>query len=220
MHSIHPRHKPNEVVTTFRSDGLVVLGKLPEQYIDNLRRKIDYLAWNGYRLVHEVADEIFQLSQDPALISLLLTYFKREPKLIKASLFVTGPETGLPDHNQNLFYFDYAGWESLNVFVHLTDVNAQSSFYIYVKGSAQKIGLRDVIRHCVPSNEINDRFNTSVTPIVGAAATIFIENAEGFHRRHKGSECRLLSNLLYTSHGNLLSYGRATDKGQSISPVR
>ncbi|MCW8092198.1 hypothetical protein [Alteromonas sp. ASW11-130] len=118
----------------------------------------------------------------------------------------------MPDHNQNKLHFDYAGWESLNIFVYLTDVLQESSYHIYVKGSAKKIKLWDVIRQIVPASEVAERFKDRIPPITGPAGTLFIENAEGFHCRHKGSERRVILNMLFTSHRNLLSHGRSSHK--------
>ncbi|NMH58507.1 hypothetical protein [Alteromonas ponticola] len=211
--SLLPKHNSSEVVSSLRQDGLFILGELPHNFISKLRLTTDKLPLKEYKLVHQVSDEIRQLSRDPNLLSLLHDYFNRTPQLIEASLFVTGPESHLPDHSQNSFHFDYAGWESLNVFVYLTDVTLESSYHVYVKGSAKQISWWDVLRQIVPKTEVYSRFNADVTPILGKAGTIFIENAEGFHRRNKGAERRVLLNLLYTSHRNVLSYGRSNRKG-------
>ncbi len=213
--SIIPKHHSSQVIHALNTDGLAVLGRLPPNLVQNIRESTDKLGLGEYKLVHQVSDEILRLSQDPALLSLLHTYFNREPELIEASISITGPEKDNPDHNQNKFHFDYAGWQSLNVFVYLTDVTDKSSFHIYVKGSSKKIGFWDVIRQIVPNNEIIERFKEAITPIKGPAGTIFIENAEGFHRRHKGSERRVILNMLYTSHRNILSYGRANKRSLS-----
>ncbi|MCW8092199.1 hypothetical protein [Alteromonas sp. ASW11-130] len=72
-----PTHCPNNILKRLKSDGLAILGQLPSDLVRNIRNKTDKLPLNEYKFVHQVSDEIRQLSKDPALLLLLQNYFKR-----------------------------------------------------------------------------------------------------------------------------------------------
>jgi hypothetical protein len=118
----------------------------------------------------------------------------------------------LTEHEQNLFHFDYAGWKSLNLYVYLTDVNKHSSYHVVAKGSHRDIRITDILRGSLTVEEGESRFCYTIKNITGPAGTMFIENTEAFHRRHRGNERRVMLNILFTSHQSLLSHGRPSNK--------
>jgi hypothetical protein len=119
------------------------------------------------------------------------------------------PEQDIPDQGQNAFHFDYAGWESLSVFVYLTDVKESSSCHIVARGSHRDVTVLDVFRRSLTAEEGQRRFGDSIQAITEPAGTLFFENTEAFHRRNKGNERRVMLCLLYASRRSLLSHGRA-----------
>ena len=199
----------NAVADEIRRNSIAMTGVLPPAFVARQRRITDRLPYNEYKLVHEVDDDLRMLAEDPGVMAVLRAYLKCEPVLLEASLFVSMPEHDIPDQGQNAFHFDYAGWESLNVFVYLTDVKESSSCHVVAKGSHRSVGLFDILRGSLTVAEGQRRFGTTVHSVTGPAGTLFFENTEAFHRRNKGNERRVMLCLLYASHRSFLSHGRA-----------
>lgn len=198
----------NDTVVSLRQNSLVIVGELPKQFVTRLRKVTDKLPVNDYQIMHHIDEDVRLLTNDPTIKNVLRAYFKSEPVLLESTLVITGQHKTLSE--QNAFHFDYAGWESMNVFVYLSDVTVASSCHIVVKGSHRNIRLLDVLRGSITEDEAQRRFGPAIQSITGPAGTIFFENTEAFHRRHPGNERRVMLNLLYASHRSLLSHGRTS----------
>ncbi len=183
---------------------------LPLDFVNRLRTITDQLKVDHYQLMHHIDGDIRQLTNDPAIRSVLRAYFDCEPELLECTLVVTGSSQHQTLSEQNEFHFDYAGWESLNVFVYLTNVTVESAHHIIVKGSHRKMGLRDVIQGSVTSAEALRRFGPSIHCVTGPAGTVFFENTEAYHRRQLSEERRVMLNILYASHRGFFSRGRSS----------
>lgn len=195
-----------------RRDSFALAGLLPADCVARLRAVTDRLGVDHYELMHEVDEDVRQLAADPAVCAVLREYFGCDPELLESTLVVTGAHSELGLNDQNFFHFDYAGWESLNVFVYLTDVSEQSSCHVVAKGSHSDIGLRDVFRGIISDEEAQRRYGACIRPITGPAGTVFFENTEAFHRRIPTDDRRVLLNLLFASHRGIFSYGRSSQK--------
>lgn len=200
---------PDATARELRRNSVAIAGVLPTEFVRRQRKITDRLPYNEYKLVHHVDDDLRQLTEDPGLMAVLRAYLKSEPELLEVSLFVSKPEQDIPDQGQNAFHFDYAGWESLSVFVYLTDVTESSSCHIVARGSHRDVGFFDVLRGSLSKEQGARRFGDSIQSITGPAGTLFFENTEAFHRRNKGNERRVMLCLLYASHRSFLSHGRA-----------
>lgn len=200
----------NAIAEELRQNSVAIAGVLPSEFVQRLRTVTDHLPCDHYQLMHLIDDDIRRLSEDPAIKAVLRTYLKCEPVLLESTLVVIlSHEThGLDE--QNAFHFDFAGWDSLNVFVYLTDVTTESSHHTVAKGSHHDFGLRDAFRGAISDKEALQRFSNQIQPITGPAGTIFFENTEAFHRRHPGNERRVMLNLLFASHRSYLSHGRTS----------
>jgi len=208
--SLLPLIDERAITTQLKQDGVAPAGVLPANFVEELRQLTDALPPEEYHQSHQASPHIQAISEDPAICNVLRRYLGCEPVLLEASLFVTQPEQALPVANQNYFHYDYAGWESMNVFVYLTDVYATASHHMAIKGSHRHIGFKDIMRGLISDQEASQRFADNACPITGPAGTVFFENTEVFHKRTRGNERRVMLNLTYTSHRNLLSYGRAS----------
>ena len=113
-----------------------------------------------------------------------------------------------PLDGQRRFHFDYAGWQSLNLFMYLTDVEPDSGAHEVVVGTHRGRPLRDAVRPWVPDEEVVARFGDRIRTISGPAGTMFFENAETFHRRRIMKRRRAMLNVLWASHRGVLSHGR------------
>lgn len=200
----------NIIAEGIRQNSVVIAGTLPADFISCLTRTTDHLPIDQYQLVHHIDANILQLSQDPAIMAVLRAYLGCEPVLLESTLMVTGSHQVQGCSLQNTFHFDYAGWESLNVFVYLTDVTSESSAHMVAKGSHRAIRWRDMVRSSITDEEAQDRFGAAIETIVGPAGTLFFENTEAFHRRKPGNTRRVMLNLLYASHRSWLSHGRTS----------
>lgn len=202
----------SSIADEIHNNSVAVAGVLPTEFVNDLRRITDNLPFNEYHLVHQVNASLLRLTEDSGIKSVLRAYLKCEPVLLEASLFVSRPEHNLRDHEQHSFHFDYAGWQSLNVFVYLTDVTENSSYHIVARGSHRSISVQDILQGSLTAEEGTRRYGTAIQHIIGPAGTVFFENTEAFHRRHKGNERRVMLNLLYASHRSILSHGRASKR--------
>ncbi|QJR80706.1 hypothetical protein CA267_007895 [Alteromonas pelagimontana] len=198
------------LVEKLQKDGVAIAGVLPAATVAELTQVTRNLPPYEYQLVHQVCPQINRIVTDEGIKNVVRGYLKSEPVLLAASLFVTHSEDDEKVRSQNKFHFDYAGWESLNVFVYITPVSLQSSYHVAIKGSHKEIGLKDMLVGEITEAEARKRFGDNIENITGPAGTVFFENVEMFHRRHKGNERRILLNLIYASHRNLFSYGRAS----------
>jgi hypothetical protein len=195
-----------------REKSIATAGVLPDVCLGRLRALTDRLAVDHYELMHEVDADIRRLSEDPAVLAVARAYFGCDPVLLESTLVVTGAHSELGLNDQNFFHFDYAGWQSLNVFVYLTDVMERSSCHVVIEGSHNHIGLKDICRGLISDDEAQRRFGSRIHPITGPAGTVFFENTEAFHRRYPADERRVLLNLLFASHRGMFSYGRSNAK--------
>lgn len=202
---------PEEIADKIRKESIFIAGSLAHDLLIRITKITDKLPYNEYKLVHQVNEDIHRITKDTGIQRVLRAYFKCEPELLEASLFVSMPENS-NNKGQNSFHFDYAGWESLNILVYLTDVTHNSSYHVIIKGSHKDIGFREIINRTITEEEAQKRYAENIQEITGPAGTIFFENTEAFHRRHKGNERRVMLNLLFASHRSWLSYGRASKK--------
>lgn len=201
---------PETIATELRHHSVAAAGILPAPFVDRLRAITEKLPVGDYQLMHFVDDDIHRLVNDPAIRNVLRAYFRSEPELLESSLVITHPYRGGPLNQQNLFHFDYAGWESLNVFVYLSEMGANSSCHVVARGSHRSIEIGDILRGTLTCEEALRRFGPRIQTIMGPPGTIFFENTEAFHRRLPGNERRAMLNLLYASHRSLLSHGRTS----------
>ncbi|WP_018982395.1 phytanoyl-CoA dioxygenase family protein [Salinimonas chungwhensis] len=210
--SLMPDLDIKTISATLRQDGVCVAGVLPAPFVDALCRFTDQLPAQEYHQTHQANEKIARIADDPALLNVVGEYLGCEPVLVESSLFVTNPEASKTKGAQNHFHFDYAGWQSLNVFVYLTDVSLNSSHHVAIKGSHKKMRLSTLLKGLISDKEAENEHGHAINAITGPAGTVFFENVEVLHKRTQGHERRVLLNLTYTSHRNLMSYGRANPR--------
>ena len=162
---------------------------------------------------HEQPD-VRALVFDANVLNVVRGFFGAEPELLECNLVVDGADdpTRVPIHPQRHFHFDFAGWQSLNLFVYLTEVEEDSGAHQVVIGTHRSRQVRDAVRPWVPDDEINARYSDRVRTIAGPAGTMFFENTEAFHRRLMLKRRRVMLNVLFASHRNWLSAGRLVPK--------
>jgi hypothetical protein len=217
-----PRPTPSRVASLFpnldvatatialKRDGLFVAGVLPPATLTRLRMIADQLPVNAYTHMHEANDDVRALVTDPGVLRLLRAHFGSEPVLLECSAVVheSGHERPSGPTSQRRFHFDYAGWQSLNMFVYLTDVDVTSAPHEVALGSHRSRTWRDALRVSLDDDEAYRRFGSSIRTVTGVAGSVFFEDTEAFHRRAAGGGRRVLLNVLYSSHRGLLSHGR------------
>jgi hypothetical protein len=197
----------NAIAEEIRHKSIAIVGVLPSEFVIRLRDITDRLPVGEYPLMQQVNEDIRDLVEDPGVKDVLRAYLKCEPALLEASL-VVGNFDAKHRSVQNSFHFDYAGWESLNLFVYLTDVTTGSAYHIVAKGSHRDVSFIDVLRGSLTEEEAQRRFGSAIQIVTGAAGTLFFENTESFHRRYAGNGRRVILNCLFASHRGVLSYGR------------
>jgi hypothetical protein len=191
-------------------DGVYVAGVLPAPVLSRLRAVAHELPLNAYTHAHEANEDIRALVTDPGVLALLRAHFGSEPELLECSLVVhePGPDRKVGPTSQCRFHFDYAGWQSLNMFVYLTDVDSESAPHAIAVGSHRSRTMRDAMRSSLDDDEAYRRFGSTIRTITGNAGTVFFEDTEAFHRRGAAGRRRVILNVVYSSHRGLLSHGR------------
>lgn len=202
-----------ELAQTLRGDGMARAGHLPPDMLSRVRGITDDLPPGEYGEFH-VQPDIRTLVLGVDVLDVLRGYLGAEPELLECNLVVGHAEdpARTPIHVQRHFHFDFAGWQSLNLFVYLTDVENDSGAHQVVIGTHRVRQVRDAIRPWVPDDEISARYPGRVRTIAWPAGTMFFESTEAFHRRLILKRRRVMLNVLYASHRSWSSGGRLTPK--------
>jgi hypothetical protein len=161
------------IAENLRKNSVAIAGVLPAEFVNRVRVVTDRLPPGEYKMFHQIDKDMQILVNDPSIKNVLRKFFKCAPVLLECSLVVQRPEQGFRPHQQHSFHVDYAAWESLNLFVYLTDVTSESSYHVVAKGSHRKVGFRDVLRGQLTDDEAMLRFGSSIQPILGPAGTLF-----------------------------------------------
>ena len=202
-----------ELARILRRDGMARAGQLPDEFLLRVRRIVDEMPPGEYGDFHDEPD-IRTLVLGADVLNVARKYLGAEPELLECNLVVGHAEDPVrtPIHVQRRFHFDFAGWESLNLFVYLTDVDDSSGAHQVVTGTHRSRRLRDAVRPWVPDDEILARYPGRVETIVGPAGMMFFECTEAFHRRLMFRRRRAMLNVLYASHRSWASHGRLTPR--------
>lgn len=210
--TLMPELDPGEICSVLESDGMCVIGQLPPSFVSDLRRVTDPLPPGEYARFHEANEEVRRLVTDEALLSVVRRYFGAEPEMLECNMVVGEMETdtGTPASTQLHFHFDYAGWQSLNLFVYLTDVEPDSGAHEIIPGTHRGKRLRHLIPPWLADEEVTACFGDRIRTIAGPAGILFFENTEAFHRRRAIRGRRVMLNVLWASHRGILSRGRLT----------
>ena len=207
-----PEHALPTVLHQLRTDGVSVLGTLPAAAVSRLRTVTDALPPGEYGRFHEHEGVTRSLVENGALLTILRAHFGAEPVLLECTLVVHVPRPGarIGPRSQRRLHFDFAGWQSLNLFVYLTDVHADSGAHEIAVGTHRAKRIGDVVRESFDAHEAQQRFGSVLRSITGPAGTLFLEDTEAFHRRAALTRRRVMLNVLFASHRGLLSHGRLT----------
>lgn len=208
--SVLPTLDVRKAVTALHRDGVFMAGILPPALLARLREVSDRLPLNAYTHMHEANDDVRALVTDLGVLAVPRAHFGSEPVLLECSAVVhhAGPEHNIGPTSQRRFHFDFAGWQSLNLFVYLTDVDSASAPHEIAVGTHRSRSMRDAIRPSISDEEAFRRFGSAIRTITGPAGTVFFEDTEAFHRRGAAGQRRVILNILFASHRGILSRGR------------
>ncbi len=202
------------LVGSIETDGVAVAGTLPTRVLARVFEIADGLPPGEYG-DFDAVPEVRAVIQCDAVMRVVRGYLRAEPELLECNLVIANAENPrlVPAKaSQRRFHFDYAGWDSLNLFIYLTDVAEDSGAHQVVTGTHRSRNVWDAARVAVPDEEIEDRFKGRIRTITGPAGTMFFEDTTSFHRRRMHTRRRVLLNILYASHRGWFSKGRLTIK--------
>jgi hypothetical protein len=208
--SLIPNLDARSAARTVRRDSVCVVASPPNAIIDDIRAVTDQLPPNEYGSFHEQHPAVQRLVKDAGVLAVARAYLGTEPVLLECNLVVQEAEENkrIGPTSQRRFHFDYAGWHSLNLFVYLTDVEADSGAHQVVMGTHKHKNIRDAIRPSLDDHEAESRFVNRIRTIAGPAGTSFFEDTEAFHRRLAVKHRRVMLNILFASHRSAFSHGR------------
>ncbi len=218
VETVLPAHEPRRVARALHQDGLSVVGTLSAATLEPLRAVTDALPAGEFGQFHLHDRHVAALVSDAGVLAVLREHLGAEPVLLECTVVVHEPSAmrltptaapaGRRPDPQRQFHFDYAGWQSLNLFVYLSDVGAASGPHELARGTHRTRRWRDALLEMLPDDEVQRRFGDRVTSITGPAGTLFFEDTEAFHRRGALTERRVMLNVLFASHRGVLSRGR------------
>ncbi|MCO4098297.1 MAG: hypothetical protein HEQ38_02650 [Gemmatimonas sp.] len=199
-----------EAVGRLREESVYVAGVLPPELLARIRAVTDGLPVDAYTHANDANADVQALVSDPAILSVLRAHFGCEPVLLECTLGIVEPDAKGRDKAgpQRWFHFDFGGWQSLTLFVYLTDVDGSAAPHEVAAGTHQRRGFRDAVRSSITDAEAYRRFGAAIRTITGPAGTMFFEDTEAFHRRAAVGRRRVMLNVLYASHRGLFSHGR------------
>ena len=204
-----PDIDPSDVVTKLKVDAMCHAGMVSSDAVARIRAVTDDLPRGEYALFNEHCEPVRELVEDQRVLTVARRYFGAEPVLLECTVVVQDAEGELRRVSaQRRFHFDYAGWQSLNLFVYLTDVPADSGAHQIAIGTHRGKRLRDLVRPAIDDDEAFERFGDRIQTIAGAAGSAFFENTEAFHRRLEVKSRRVMLNALFASHRGVMSQGR------------
>ena len=208
--SLIPNLDAAAIAKTISRDSVCVTAALPNALVDDIRELTDQLPPNQYGAFHEQHPAVRRLVTDDGVLDVVRACLGAEPVLLECNLVVQEAEEGRPvgPASQLRFHFDYAGWQSLNLFVYLTDVEPGAGAHQVVMGTHKNKTVRDAIRPSLDDDEVERRFGARIRTIAGSAGTVFFENTEAFHRRLAVKQRRVMLNILFASHRGAFSRGR------------
>lgn len=197
------------VVSSLHDHSVCNIGRISGEIVARIRAETDVLPRGEYALFHAESRAVRALVEDEGLLEVVRSYLGAEPVLLECTVVVQEAEGELRRVSpQRHFHFDYAGWQSLNFFLYLTDVPPDSGAHQVVIGTHTGKRIRDLVRPALDDEEAVRRFGTRIRTIAGPAGTAFFENTEAFHRRLTVFKRRVMLNVLFASHRGLLSHGR------------
>jgi hypothetical protein len=193
-----------------RAESVFMAGCLPLPLLSRIRRVVDTLPVGAYTHFHHGNTDVQALVHDPAILAVLREHFGCEPELLECTLVVLEPreDGAYRIGSQRWFHFDFGGWHSLNLFVYLTDVDANTAAHEVATGTHRHRWFRDAVHSQLTDEQAYARFGPQIRTITGAAGTMFFENTEAFHRRGVIGGRRVMLNVLFASHRGVLSHGR------------
>jgi hypothetical protein len=208
--SLIPDLNATTIAETIHEQSVCLVERLPNAIVHEIRELTDLLPPNEYGSFNEQHPAVQRLVEDSGVLAVARTYFSAEPVLLECNLVVQESEERrlISATSQRRFHFDYAGWHSLNLFVYLTDVEADSGAHQVVVGTHKHKLVRDVVRPSLEDEEVELRFATKIRTIAGPAGTLFFEDTEAFHRRLAVKQRRVMLNILFASHRSTFSQGR------------
>jgi hypothetical protein len=198
------------IVDVLQTDGMAMAGTLPSEVLSSVCAITNKLPPGEYGNFHDVPD-VRALVRCAATVDVARSYLRAEPELLECNLVVAhaeNPNIAPKMGSQRQFHFDCAGWDSLSLFIYLTDVSQDSGAHEVVVGTHRTRKAWDAVRVAIPDNEIKERFPDSIRTITGPAGTMFFEDTSAFHRRKVHTRRRVMLNVLYASHRSWLSKGR------------
>lgn len=123
---------------------------------------------------------LLELINHPRVLRLAARYLGCTPTLSSLGVRWSLPR---PNGAQDIqrFHRDYDDWQSVKLFIYLTDVDAEAAPHLYVHGSHRTAGTFRA--RLFDASEVAARFGAkSIRAITGPAGTSFVADVHGIHR--------------------------------------
>ena len=178
-------------------------------YLKNLPAK----DWNGHPIVEKPTEvqnvggyglkdviacpHLFEIANDPKIISVIRNYLGAPPTIIVASAFQSFAGKNQARDAQ-LFHMDYDDYKFCKLFIYLTDVDEKSGPHVYLdsthrlqtmaqKRASYSKGTKNfdewwIIKLRKTDEEVQEYLGINPTKILGKAGSAFLVDTRGIHK--------------------------------------
>ena len=131
-------------------------------------------------------------------------YFGVEPIFYASRLYYASPRTAEAIKEsyatERKVHFDVTDFMDLALFIYLTEIDAETSPHIVVRGTHKSKTVRDLISQRYTVAEARKWFPDRFQSVMGHAGMAFFEDTSVFHIQGLGTRGRLMACFGYTIH--------------------
>ncbi|MEE9412734.1 MAG: hypothetical protein V3V22_06735 [Methylococcales bacterium] len=198
----------SEMAAQIRERGFSLGAKLP----DTLTNRVREFALAGNQQVyinpHLICDSIAEIVNDEKVLQVVEQYLGVHKICCCSKLWWNNPEHSEKTYSQGEcgeigsntpFHYDLSDFQSLALFVYISDVDNASGPHEIIEGSHRDRSLKRYWCRAISEHEAHEKFPGKLVKFVGPAGTSFFEDVSCYHRRsqHDMSKVRLVLSAHY-----------------------
>ncbi len=179
---------------------------------DSLTKRVKEFALTGNQSVyinsHLICDSIAEIVNDEKVLKVVEQYLGVHKICCYSKLWWTCPDLRENTHSKEeyskaelntSFHYDLSDFQSLALFVYISDVDDASGPHEIIEGSHLDRSLKRYWNRIMSEHEAKEKFPGKLVRIVGPAGTSFFEDLSCYHRRsqHDMSQVRLILSAHY-----------------------
>lgn len=200
--------KEAEIAAQIREKGFSIGMKFPDVLINEVRKFALNNNQKTYVNPHLISDSIADIVNHEKVLQVVEQYLGVRKVCCNSRLWANKPEDRENTDSQRErlkfgtntpFHYDLSDFQSLTLFVYISDVDDTSGHHDIVEGSHRDKSLKKYWNRFISEQEVQEKFPGKLIKIVGSAGTSFFEDITCYHRRshHDMSKDRLMLSAQY-----------------------